>query len=93
MSISSSGLASRSFIIGSRLWPPAITRASGPRSASRAIALSTLVARAYSMGAGVCTPPYPADSSSAGRAPSPMSLTSGSSLTPPPGFASAGSST
>ena len=36
MSIRCSGLASRSFIIGSRLWPPAITRASGPsRSATR----------------------------------------------------------
>ena len=46
MSTTSSGLASRSFIIGSRLWPPAITRASGPRSASSAIAFSTLVARA-----------------------------------------------
>ena len=52
MSIRSSGLARRSFIIGSRLWPPAITRASGPRSASSAIALSTLVARAYSIGPG-----------------------------------------
>ena len=30
MSIRYSGFASRSFIIGSRLWPPAISRASGP---------------------------------------------------------------
>ena len=45
MSTSSSGLASRSFIIGSRLWPPAITRASGPALSSSAIAFSTLVAR------------------------------------------------
>src|SRR5262245_41041477 len=54
MSIRCAGDASRSFIIGSRLWPPAITRASGPRSASAAIAPSTLVARSYSNGAGVC---------------------------------------
>src|SRR3954470_16998586 len=54
MSIRTSGLARRSFIIGSRLWPPAITRASGPRRSSAAIAPSTLVARSYSNGAGVC---------------------------------------
>src|SRR5215210_7161181 len=54
MSTRCSGLASRSFIIGSRLWPPAMTRASGPRRSSVAIAPSTLVARSYSNGAGVC---------------------------------------
>src|SRR6266498_442405 len=57
MSIRCSGFASRSFIIGSRLWPPAISRASGPSRASDAIAPSTLVARSYSNGAGVCTTP------------------------------------
>src|SRR5215210_472496 len=55
MSTRCSGVASRSFIIGSRLWPPAITRASGPSRSSEAIAPSTLVARSYSNGAGVCT--------------------------------------
>src|SRR3954470_3660368 len=55
MSIRTSGLARRSFIIGSRLWPPAITRASGPRRCRAAIAPSTLVARSYSSGPGVCT--------------------------------------
>ena len=54
MSIRCSGLASRSFIIGSRLWPPAMMRASGPWRSSAAIAPSTLVARSYSNGAGVC---------------------------------------
>src|SRR5689334_18128919 len=55
MSIRTSGLARRSFIIGSRLWPPAMTRASGPWRRSAAIAPSTLVARSYSNGPGVCT--------------------------------------
>ena len=36
MSISTSGRASRSFIIGSRLWPPAMSRASGPWRSSSA---------------------------------------------------------
>src|SRR5262245_55109537 len=54
MSIRCAGLARRSFIIGSRLWPPAITRASGPSRSSAAITPSTLVARSYSNGAGVC---------------------------------------
>src|SRR3954464_10632365 len=59
MSIRCSGVESRSFIIGSRLWPPATIRASGPRRSSAAIAPSTLVARSYSNGAGVCTgPPF-----------------------------------
>src|SRR4051794_3927364 len=49
------GVASRSFIIGSRLWPPAMMRASSPSRSSEAIAPSTLVARSYSNGAGVCT--------------------------------------
>ena len=35
MSIRCSGLASRSFIIGSRLWPPAMTRASGAEPLQR----------------------------------------------------------
>src|SRR4051812_40178573 len=56
MSIRCSGFASRSLIIGSRLWPPAMMRASSPSRSSEAIALSTLVARSYSNGAGVCTP-------------------------------------
>src|SRR4051794_1374235 len=55
MSTRCSGAARRSFIIGSKLWPPAITRASGPSRPSRAIASSTLVARSYSNGAGTCT--------------------------------------
>src|SRR3954452_8955652 len=55
MSMRCSGLASRSFIIGSRLWPPAMMRASGPRRCSAAIASSTLSARWDSNGAGVCT--------------------------------------
>src|SRR3954452_17814013 len=54
MSTRCSGAASRSFIIGSRLWPPAITRASGPSRSSSARASSTLVARSYSNGAGTC---------------------------------------
>ncbi len=54
MSIRCSGFASRSFIIGSRLWPPAMMRASGPSRFRDAIAPSTLVARSYSKAAGVC---------------------------------------
>ena len=45
MSIRCAGVASRSFIIGSRLCPPAMIRASPPRRPSDAIAPSTLVAR------------------------------------------------
>src|SRR5690242_21072814 len=56
MSMRYSGLASRSFIIGSRLWPPAMIRASAPCLASAAIAPSTVVARSYPNGAGVCKP-------------------------------------
>src|SRR4051812_18884997 len=56
MSTRYSGFASLSFIIGSRLWPPAITRASAPCFTSAAIAPSTLLARSYSNGAGVCIP-------------------------------------
>src|ERR687897_2973260 len=48
------GWASRSFIIGSRLCPPAMMRASEPRRWSAAMAPSTLVARSYSNEAGVC---------------------------------------
>src|SRR3954447_3147169 len=55
MSMRTSGLARRSFIIGSRLWPPAMTRASGPWRWSAAMAPSTVVARSYSNGPGVCT--------------------------------------
>src|SRR4051812_23604783 len=55
MSMRCSGLASRSFIIGSSEWPPAMIRASGPSRWSAAIASSTLCARWYSNGAGVCT--------------------------------------
>src|SRR2546423_3093834 len=54
MSTRCSGVARRSFISGSRLWPPAITRASDPSRASLASASSTLVARSYSNGAGTC---------------------------------------
>src|SRR5918995_1285798 len=54
MSTRCSGLASRSFIIGSRLCPPAMMRASEPRRWSAAMAPSTLVARSYSNEAGVC---------------------------------------
>src|SRR3954452_3390531 len=53
MSTSSEGCASRSFIIGSRLCPPAITRASS-LAFNVAIAPSRLVARSYSNRAGVC---------------------------------------
>ena len=45
MSINVSGSASRSFIIGMRLWPPATSRDSGPWRVSRAIASETLAAR------------------------------------------------
>src|SRR5450631_2139189 len=54
MSIRCSGCARRSFIMGSRLWPPAMMRASDPSRWRDAIAHSTLVARSYSNGAGVC---------------------------------------
>src|SRR4051812_10576602 len=55
MSTRCSGLASRSFIIGRRLWPPAMMRASGPRRWSAPTASSTLRTRRYSNGPGVCT--------------------------------------
>src|SRR5215217_4810468 len=55
MSTRYSGLARRSFIIGSRLWPPAMMRASEPCAWSACSAPSTLVARSYPNGAGVCT--------------------------------------
>ena len=55
MSIRCSGFARRSFIIGSRLCPPAMIRASEPSRCSASMAPSTLVARSYSNGAGVCT--------------------------------------
>src|SRR3954449_7282190 len=66
MSTRCDGFASRSFIIGSRLWPPAMIRASGPSRSSEAIAPSTLVARSYSNGAGVCNR-APLGSGTAGR--------------------------
>jgi len=52
MSTSSSGWASRSFIIGIRLCPPATTRVSGLLSSDSAC--STLVARSYSTCDGTC---------------------------------------
>src|SRR5215469_5260102 len=54
MSISVSGWARRSFIIGIRLWPPARIRASGPYLVSRDRACGTLVAFSYSTCAGTC---------------------------------------
>src|SRR3954453_19522310 len=60
MSISRAGFASRSFIIGSRLCPPAMTRASSC-CLSAAIAPARLVARSYSNGAGVCISVLTAD--------------------------------
>src|SRR5947199_8022774 len=54
MSTRNSGAASRSFIIGRRLCPPATSRASGPSRSRMASASSTLVARSYSNGAGTC---------------------------------------
>src|SRR3954469_7221602 len=53
MSIRWLGFASRSFIIGIRLCPPAMMRASSC-CLSEAIAPSRLVARSYSNRAGVC---------------------------------------
>src|ERR1700722_11125986 len=52
MSTSTSGWASRSFIIGMRLWPPASTQVSGRLSSVSAC--STLVARSYSTCEGTC---------------------------------------
>ena len=57
MSIRVSGWASRSFIIGIRLWPPASTRDSGPNRASSSSACSTLVALSYSTCDGTCIDP------------------------------------
>src|SRR5260370_910946 len=54
MSIRVSGCASRSFIIGIRLCPPARMRDSGPNLASSASACSTLAALSYSTYAGTC---------------------------------------
>src|SRR5215471_20840940 len=59
MSTRVSGCASRSFIMGIRLCPPARIRASGPNLASRAIACSTLVALSYSTYAGTCNTASP----------------------------------
>src|SRR3954469_22817846 len=55
MSIRYSGDASRSFIMGNKLWAPAITRGLGPWLPRDTIATSKLVARSYSNGPGVCT--------------------------------------
>jgi hypothetical protein len=52
-SINVPGEARRNFIIGSKLWPPAITRASSSAD-SLAIASSTDVATTYSKLAGTC---------------------------------------
>src|SRR5581483_7562839 len=52
MSTRTPGWASRSFIIGIRLWPPASTRVSGRASSSSA--WPTLVARSYSTWEGTC---------------------------------------
>jgi hypothetical protein len=57
MSINASGCASRSFIMGSRLCPPATTTDSGPYSASSVSACSTLVALRYWNEAGTCISP------------------------------------
>ena len=57
MSISVSGCASRSFIIGMRLCPPARTLDSGPNLASSMSACSTLDAFSYSTYAGTCMRP------------------------------------
>ncbi|COW78463.1 Uncharacterised protein [Mycobacterium tuberculosis] len=57
MSTRYSGLAMRSFIIGSRLCPPATTRAPSPNRSNNPMAWSTLVARSYSKGPGTCMRP------------------------------------
>src|SRR5665213_1877665 len=54
MSIRYSKLASRSFIIGRRLWPPATSRAELPSRSIKPMASLTVVARWYSNGAGTC---------------------------------------
>jgi hypothetical protein len=54
MSIRYSKFASRSFIMGSRLCPPATSRAVPPSRSINPMAWSTLVARSYSKGAGTC---------------------------------------
>src|SRR4051794_26326101 len=69
MSIRCSGVASRSFIIGSRLWPPAMIRASVPSRWSASMAPSTEVARSYSNGTGVCNAAPRSGSGTAGREP------------------------
>src|SRR5437763_4699938 len=55
MSMSISGCASRSFIIGIRLWPPARILAPGAYLASRLSAWPTVAAFSYSTCAGTCT--------------------------------------
>ena len=54
MSIRCSGLARRSFIIGSRLWPAGDDARLGPEPLQGRDRPSTLVARSYSNAAGVC---------------------------------------
>src|SRR5665647_1461571 len=56
MSTRYSRLASLSFIMGSRLCPPATRRELLPSRSNRPMAWSTLVARWYSNGAGTCMP-------------------------------------
>src|SRR4051812_17942422 len=52
MSTSADGRASRKFIIGARLWPPAMILASSPSSPSRSTASPTVSTRWYSNEAG-----------------------------------------
>ena len=54
MSMRYSGLAMRSFIIGSRLCPPATMNAPSPSLSRSPTAWSMLVARSYSKGPGTC---------------------------------------
>src|SRR5215207_6412990 len=55
MSTRTSGAASRNFIIGMRLWPPAIRRAPSPYRSRSSTASPTLPATSYSNRAGTCT--------------------------------------
>ena len=53
MSISACGSLRRSFISGTRLWPPAMSLPPSPAAVSFASASSSEVARAYSNGVGI----------------------------------------
>src|SRR5919106_4578921 len=57
MSTSVSGSARRNFMIGSKLWPPAMSLAPSPCSCNRAIASSILPARWYANWAGFISLP------------------------------------